>query len=72
MVSAGTPVTDDPLGVAGRITAEIRSHAYIFPVVMNFPIDISAHARYMYNHQCAAKLQGIFGIGGTSYSLTLL
>ena len=34
-----------------------------------FPFYVSAHARYMYNHQCAAKRQSIYGINTTGCSL---
>ena len=40
-----------------------------FPGVKNVPGDVSAHARYMYNHQCAAKRQSIYGINTTGGSL---
>ena len=34
---------------AGEITKR-RCRAYIFPIVIHFPIDVSAHARYIKNH----------------------
>ena len=39
-----------------------------FSGVINVPVDVSAHARYMYNHQCAAKRQSVYGINITGYS----
>ena len=41
--------------------------AYIFSGVKNVPVDVSAHARYMYNNQCAAKSS--YGINTTGCSL---
>ena len=38
---------------AGEITKR-RCRAYMFPIVINFPIDVSVHARF------AVKLQRIF------------
>ena len=46
-----------------------RCRAYVFPGVKNVPVDVSAHARYMYNHQCAAKRQSIYSINTTCCSL---
>ena len=40
-----------------------------FSSVINVPIDLSAHARYMLDHQCAAKGQSIYGINATGCSL---
>ena len=53
----------------GHANFVCRCSAYVFPGVINVPIDVSTHARLMENHLCAAKQQNIHGIITTGCSL---
>ena len=52
-----------------RVSGGQHVVALTFSGVINVPIDVSAHAQYMLNHQCAAKGQRMYGIYATGCSL---